>query len=64
MLDKASRFARRELMIAKHHATEAYRHGRTLVSKVDHGFHIAKMLLSALVPMLKDAGIHQRTKRH
>ena len=49
--------------MAKNHISEAYKHGRSFLSKVDYGFQIAKKLHSALAPALKDAGVHHHTKK-
>jgi hypothetical protein len=63
MFDKAEAFARRGFHVAKHHASEVYKHGRNFMSKLDYGFQIAKKLHSALTPALKDAGVHKHTKK-
>ena len=63
MFDKAEAFARRGFHVAKHHAFEAYRHGRSLASKLNHGFEIVKKIHSVLTPALKDAGVHHHTKK-
>ena len=63
MFDKAEAYARRGFHIARSHAFEAYKHGRNLLSKVDYGFQTLKKLHSVLTPALKDAGVHQHTKK-
>ena len=49
--------------MAKTHAFEAYKHGRSFLNKVDYGFKIATKLHGALTPASKDAGIHHHTKK-
>jgi hypothetical protein len=63
MFDKAEAFARRGYHVAKQHASELYKHGRSIMGKLDYGFQIAKKLHSALAPQLKDAGVHRHTKK-
>jgi hypothetical protein len=63
MFDKAEAFARRGFHVAKHHASEMYKHGRNIMGKLDYGFQIAKKLHSVLTPALKDAGVHKHTKK-
>jgi hypothetical protein len=63
MFDKAEAFARRGFHVAKHHASEMYKHGRSIIRKLDYGFQIAKKLHSVLTPALKDAGVHKHTKK-
>jgi hypothetical protein len=63
MFDKAEAFARRGFHVAKHHASEMYKHGRSIMGKLDYGFQIAKKLHSVLTPALKDAGVHKHTKK-
>ena len=63
MFDKAEAFARRGFHVAKHHASEVYKHGRNFLNKLDYGFQVAKKLHSVLTPALKDAGVHHHTKK-
>ena len=63
MFNKAEAFARRGFHMAKHHAAEAYKHGRSFLSKLDYGFQVAKQLHNVLTPALKDAGVHKHTKK-
>jgi hypothetical protein len=63
MFDKAEAFARRGFHVAKHHASEMYKHGRNIMGKLEYGFQVAKKLHSVLTPALKDAGVHKHTKK-
>ena len=47
----------------KHHAKEAYKHGRNFMSKLDHGYQVFKKLHQVAAPMLKDAGVHSKTSK-
>ena len=63
MFDKAAAYARRGFVTMKSHAAEAYRHGRNFMSKMDYGYQVFKKLHQVAAPMLKDAGIHNRTSK-
>jgi hypothetical protein len=63
MFNKAQNYARRGFVTLKHHAKEAYKHGRFVFSKLDHGFQVLKKLHSVAAPMLKDAGVHSKTSK-
>ena len=63
MFDKASNYARRGFVTLKHHAKEAYKHGRNFMSKMDYGFQVLKKLHNVTAPMLKDAGVHSKTSK-
>ena len=63
MFDKASNYARRGFVALKHHAKEAYKHGRNFMSKMDYGFQVLKKLHNVAAPMLKDAGVHSKTSK-
>ena len=47
----------------KHHAAEAYKHGRNFMSKMDYGYQVFKKLHQVAAPMLKDAGVHSKTSK-
>ena len=63
MFDKAQAYARRGFVTMKHHAKEAYKHGRSFMSKMDYGYQILKKLHNVAAPMLKDAGVHGKTSK-
>ena len=63
MFDKAAAYARRGFVTMKHHAKEAYKHGRNFMSKLDHGYQVFKKLHQVAAPMLKDAGVHSKTSK-
>ena len=63
MFDKAQNYARRGFVTLKHHAKEAYKHGRNVFSKLDYGFQVLKKLHNVAAPMLKDAGVHSKTSK-
>ena len=63
MFDKAAAYARRGFVTMKHHAKEAYKHGRSFMSKMDYGYQVFKKLHQVAAPMLKDAGVHGRTSK-
>ena len=63
MFDKAQNYARRGFVTLKHHAKEAYKHGRNVFSKLDYGFQVLKKLHNVAAPMLKDAGVHGKTSK-
>ena len=63
MFDKASNYARKGFVTLKHHAKEAYKHGRNVFSKLDYGFQVLKKLHNVAAPMLKDAGLHGKTSK-
>ena len=62
MFDKAQAYARRGFVTMKHHAREAYKHGRNFMSKMDYGYQVLKKLHSVAAPML-DAGVHSKTSK-
>ena len=63
MFDKAAAYARRGFVTMKHHAAEAYKHGRNFMSKMDYGYQVFKKLHQVAAPMLKDAGVHGKTSK-
>ena len=63
MFDKASAYARRGFVTMKHHAKEAYKHGRSFMSKMDYGYQVLKKLHNVAAPLLKDAGVHSKTSK-
>ena len=63
MFDKAQAYARRGFVTLKHHAKEAYKHGRNFMSKMDYGYQVLKKLHNVAAPMLKDAGVHGKTSK-
>ena len=63
MFDKAQAYARRGFVTLKHHAKEAYKHGRNFMSKMDYGYQVLKKLHNVAAPMLKDAGVHSKTSK-
>ena len=62
MFDKAQNYARRGFVTLKHHAKEAYKHGRNVFSKLDYGFQVLKKLHNVAAPML-NAGVHSKTNK-
>ena len=63
MFNKAEAYARRGFVTMKHHAKEAYKHGRNFFNKMDYGYQVLKKLPQAAAPMLKDAGVHGKTSK-
>ena len=50
MFDKAQNYARRGFVTLKHHAKEAYKHGRNFMSKMDYGYQVLKKVHNVLTP--------------
>ena len=63
MFNKAQAYARRGFVTMKHHAKEAYKHGRNFMSKMDYGYQVLKKVHNVLAPALKDAGVHSKTSK-
>ena len=63
MFDKAQNYARRGFVTLKHHAKEAYKHGRGFMSKMDYGYQVLKKVHNVLAPALKVAGVHGKTSK-
>ena len=63
MFNKAEAYARRGFVTMKHHAKEAYKYGRNVMSKMDYGYQNLEKLHNVAAPMLKDAGVHSKTSK-